>query len=163
MTYFSSKMNKIGNVKCDSYIVQNKFIVKPGKSPLFELSWANRKSNLNKISGLKSFLLLRNESQNVYLSHTIWNDKEDFLKWLKSQEFIESHKEDIKISTLDILEEHPTVIPYDVLEAFYNFDNYTNDREYEIHYEKYLDHEPIIDNINELLENKISTWRDFDI
>lgn len=138
-------INKIGNVKCDSYVVQNKFIVKPGKSHLFESSWANRKSNLKKINGLKSFLLIRNENQNVYLSHTIWNDKEDFLKWLESPEFKESHSDGLKLLTQDILENHPTIISYDILEKFCNIDNFTNNREYEIHYEKYLDHDSSID------------------
>jgi len=150
------KCSLLQNVRCNSYVVQNKFIVKQNKSYAFENFWAHRQSNLKTVPGVESFLLIKNEKNEKneknteYISHTLWADKDSFLTWLKSPEFFKSHQEDKQNATLEILESQPTYKTYNILESYF-IDNIGQDKEYQILYEKYYD-EPSVNNLTDIYD-----------
>lgn len=79
------------------YLAMNRFAVKKGQEEAFEAVWKGRETRLHELDGFKSFHLLKGpeaeDGQTVlYASHTIWNSKEDFLAWTKSEQFRDAHK-----------------------------------------------------------------------
>lgn len=79
------------------YIAMNRFQVKTGQEDAFEAVWRNRKSRLNDMPGFVSFDLLRGgedakKSYTLFASHTVWETREDFTAWTKSQNFRDAHK-----------------------------------------------------------------------
>jgi heme-degrading monooxygenase HmoA len=79
------------------YVAMNRFKVKPGMEEEFESVWKNRKSTLSEIKGFQKFHLLRssfNESEGytLFASHTVWDSREDFEAWTRSQNFRDSHR-----------------------------------------------------------------------
>lgn len=79
------------------YLAMNRFKVIKGQEEVFEAVWKGRDSRLGELAGFKSFHLLKGpESEDgetvLFASHTIWETKEDFLAWTKSQQFRDAHK-----------------------------------------------------------------------
>ena len=77
------------------YIAMNRFKIVPGKETDFENVWKNRETHLENVPGFKKFNLVKGEQKSdytLYASHSIWNSKDDFIDWTKSEEFRLAHK-----------------------------------------------------------------------
>ena len=73
----------------------NRFKIVLGKEQDFESVWKNRDTHLKGVPGFKEFHLVKgntNEEFTLYASHSIWNSKEDFINWTKSEAFRLAHK-----------------------------------------------------------------------
>ncbi len=76
------------------YMAMTRFQVSLGQEMLFESVWKKRKSYLNEMKGYRGLFLLRgetNETYSLYVSHFIWNSKEDFDVWTNSEDFVKAH------------------------------------------------------------------------
>ena len=77
------------------FIAMNRFKIVPGKESEFEKVWRERDTYLNGVTGFKEFHLVKGEKKeefSLYASHSIWNSKEDFINWTKSEAFKLAHK-----------------------------------------------------------------------
>jgi len=79
------------------FIAMNRFKVASGSEAAFEQVWKNRDSKLPEMPGFRDFHLLRGpaneaEGYTLYVSHTLWATRDDFLAWTKSQNFRDAHK-----------------------------------------------------------------------
>lgn len=77
------------------FIAMNRFAVKPGCEEEFEALWRNRESHIDKLPGFRQFHLLRGpekDGSTLYSSHVIWDSKEAFEAWTKSESFRLAHK-----------------------------------------------------------------------
>ena len=77
------------------FIAMNRFKIIKGKETEFENVWKKRDTHLANVAGFKSFNLIKGEEKDdytLYASHSIWNSKEDFWNWTKSEEFKLAHK-----------------------------------------------------------------------
>ena len=77
------------------YIAMNRFKIVKGKESEFENVWKNRETHLAEVPGFKNFNLVKgdaNEDHTLYASHSIWETKEDFWNWTKSEAFRKAHK-----------------------------------------------------------------------
>jgi len=79
------------------FIAMNRFKVQSGSEADFEAVWKNRDSTLSEMAGFRSFHLLRgpaneDEKYTLFASHTIWESKEDFVAWTKSENFRAAHR-----------------------------------------------------------------------
>ena len=73
----------------------NRFKIVLGKEKEFEEVWKNRDTHLNDVPGFKKFHLVKGEANDeytLYASHSIWNSKNDFINWTKSEAFRLAHK-----------------------------------------------------------------------
>lgn len=76
------------------YIAMNRFKVVKGSEAAFEEVWKSRDSHLDQVPGFKSFRLLRGAEADdftLYASHTIWNDRDTFVAWTRSEQFRVAH------------------------------------------------------------------------
>ena len=74
----------------------NKFKIVKGKEIEFEDVWKNRETHLADVPGFKNFNLMKgeeNDDHTLYASHSIWESKEDFWNWTKSEAFRLAHKD----------------------------------------------------------------------
>ncbi|MDX3927112.1 MAG: antibiotic biosynthesis monooxygenase [Shinella sp.] len=79
------------------YIAMNRFKVAAGQEEAFENVWRNRDSSLSQMPGFKQFKLLRGdtfvgEGYTLFVSHSLWASKEDFVAWTKSENFRAAHR-----------------------------------------------------------------------
>ena len=77
------------------FIAMNRFKIVLGKEKEFEDVWKNRDTHLEGVSGFKEFHLVKGEANDEYIlyaSHSIWNSKNDFINWTKSEAFRLAHK-----------------------------------------------------------------------
>ena len=77
------------------YIAMNKFKIILGQEHEFEQVWRIRETYLDEVKGFKEFHLLKgesNEEYTLYSSHSVWNSKNDFISWTKSESFKKAHK-----------------------------------------------------------------------
>ena len=73
----------------------NRFRIVLGKEKEFEDVWKNRDTHLKDVTGFKEFHLVKgdtNDEYTLYASHSIWNSKDDFINWTKSEAFKLAHK-----------------------------------------------------------------------
>lgn len=78
------------------FIAMNRFKVVKGSEDAFEEVWRGRDSRLKEMAGFVSFNLLRGpeaDDHTLYSSHTVWNSREEFELWTKSQQFRDAHKD----------------------------------------------------------------------
>ena len=78
------------------YIAMNRFKIVKGKESEFENVWKNRETHLAEVPGFKNFNFVKgdaNEDHTLYASHSIWETKEDFWNWTKSEAFRLAHKD----------------------------------------------------------------------
>ena len=76
------------------YIAMNRFRVLPGAEDEFETLWKSRDSKLRDVPGFVEFHLLRGperETHRLYSSHTIWESREAFEAWTRSEAFRAAH------------------------------------------------------------------------
>ena len=73
----------------------NRFKIVIGIESDFEDIWKNRETHLAEVPGFKNFNLVKgdaSEDHTLYASHSIWETKEDFWNWTKSEAFRLAHK-----------------------------------------------------------------------
>ncbi len=78
-----------------SFIAMNRFRIRLGREEDFETIWKDRESHLNEMKGFREFRLLKGpekEDHRLYSSHVIWDSREDFEAWTKSEQFRASHR-----------------------------------------------------------------------
>ncbi|MCB2080579.1 MAG: antibiotic biosynthesis monooxygenase [Novosphingobium sp.] len=76
------------------FIAMNRFQVKPGEEETFETVWKSRDSYLEDVPGFVEFHLLRgpaSEDHTLYATHTVWESRDAFEAWTKSEAFRKAH------------------------------------------------------------------------
>lgn len=76
------------------YIAMNRFRIAPGREEEFEAIWRERDTYLSEVPGFREFHLLRGPSEEaatLYASHSVWDSREDFENWTKSEAFRKAH------------------------------------------------------------------------
>lgn len=89
-----------------SFIAMNRFQVREGFEAGFEEMWRTRESRLKEVPGFREFRLLKGpegEGYRLYSSHVIWDSREDFEAWTRSEQFRDAHKGAGNTSTRDAL------------------------------------------------------------
>ncbi|MBO9477472.1 antibiotic biosynthesis monooxygenase [Shimia sp. R11_0] len=77
------------------YIAMNRFKIAPGREADCEEVWKSRESRLKELKGFREFRLLKgpqNEDHTLYSSHVLWDSREDFEAWTKSEQFRDAHR-----------------------------------------------------------------------
>ena len=80
-----------------AYITMNNFQVAADQAQAFEARWHERRSHLHEVPGFESFRLLRGEESEGavhYASHAVWESREAFEAWTKSDNFARAHSGD---------------------------------------------------------------------
>ena len=98
------------------YIAMNRFRVHEGREPDFEKVWAERDSYLDEVPGFVEFRLLRGatrEGVTQYISHSVWESRESFEEWTRSESFRKSHAR--AQSPAGTLEGHPKFEGYEIV------------------------------------------------
>lgn len=76
------------------FIAMNRFQINEGKEQDFIDIWKNRDSFLNEVPGFKSFNLLQGKTEDgitLFSSHAVWENKQVFEDWTKSEAFRKAH------------------------------------------------------------------------
>ncbi len=78
------------------YLTMNRFKVKPDpeSQAAFEEIWLRRESKLTQVPGFIEFHMLRGpqgDDYRLYASHTMWESKEAFEAWTRSDAFRSAH------------------------------------------------------------------------
>ncbi len=76
------------------FIAMNRFKIIPGNEEDFVDIWRNRETFLDDVPGFKEFHLLKGPATNeycLYASHSIWDSKQAFEDWTKSEAFRKAH------------------------------------------------------------------------
>jgi heme-degrading monooxygenase HmoA len=72
--------------------VANRLYVKPEYAHAFEKVFRERAGLVDKMAGFISNQVLRPVNEgDPYVVFTIWNSRQDFLNWVRSDEFIKGH------------------------------------------------------------------------
>ena len=79
------------------FIAMNRFQINAGHEAEFETVWRNRDSGLKQVPGFQSFHLLKGPVDKdtgctLYASHTIWESRDHFENWTKSEHFRKAHR-----------------------------------------------------------------------
>ncbi|MGB1388430.1 MAG: antibiotic biosynthesis monooxygenase family protein [Paracoccaceae bacterium] len=93
-----------------SYIAMNRFHIAPGREADFENVWRSRESHLKELKGFREFRLLKGPEGNgyrLYSSHVIWDSRDDFEAWTKSEQFRNAHKNAGNSATKGAILGHP--------------------------------------------------------
>jgi heme-degrading monooxygenase HmoA len=78
------------------FVAMNRFRVIKGQEEAFERVWRNRDTRLREMEGFVSFHLLRgpeSEDHTLYASHSIWESREAFEAWTRSEQFRHAHRD----------------------------------------------------------------------
>jgi heme-degrading monooxygenase HmoA len=94
------------------FVAMNQFSITPGREAEFEDAWRTRESYLQGFVGFIHFALLKGDEPGDYVSHTIWNTREDFLAWTQSESFRKSHS---TRSAEGVMAGHPRARFYDAV------------------------------------------------
>lgn len=76
------------------FIAMNRFRIAPGREEDFVEIWRTRESHLDEVPGFREFHLLRgpgDESGTLFASHSVWDSKEAFEAWTRSEAFRKAH------------------------------------------------------------------------
>ncbi len=76
------------------FIAMNRFRISEGREEIFEDIWRKRESHLDAVPGFREFHLLRGATENgetLYASHSVWESREDFEAWTRSESFRKAH------------------------------------------------------------------------
>ena len=77
------------------YLTMNRFRVKSGQEEAFEQVWKTRETHLHEVPGFVAFHLMKGEAKEdhtLYASHTLWQSREAFEAWTRSEAFRAAHK-----------------------------------------------------------------------
>jgi len=78
------------------FIAMNRFKVARGQEVEFEEVWRARDSRLDTVPGFQTFHLLRGpeaEEHTLFSSHTVWESRDAFEAWTKSDAFRTAHRD----------------------------------------------------------------------
>lgn len=98
------------------FIAMNRFEVRCGREESFERTWRERDSYLDQVPGFREFHLLRGPSTDehtLYVSHSIWDSREAFEAWTRSEAFRKAHAG--ARTPEGTLAGHPKLEPFDVV------------------------------------------------
>ena len=76
------------------FLAMNRFRIALGYEEGFEKVWKERDSYLNEVDGFVSFNLMKGavtEEYVLYASHSVWQSKDAFEAWTKSEHFRKAH------------------------------------------------------------------------
>lgn len=76
------------------FVAMNRFKIAAGKEADFIEIWRKRESHLDQVPGFKNFNLLQgpgNDEFTLFASHSIWESKEAFEAWTRSEAFRQAH------------------------------------------------------------------------
>jgi heme-degrading monooxygenase HmoA len=76
------------------FIAMNRFRIARGREAGFEALWRERDSQLEGVPGFQRFHLLRgpdDDEATLYASHTLWDSRQSFEAWTKSEAFRKAH------------------------------------------------------------------------
>ncbi len=76
------------------FIAMNRFKVIKGSEAEFEEVWRSRDRHLAEMDGFVDFHLLKGpeaDDHTLYASHTVWQTRDHFLAWTKSEQFRKAH------------------------------------------------------------------------
>jgi len=76
------------------FIAMNRFRIARGREDEFEKIWRERDSHLDRVPGFREFRLLKgpeDDEATLYASHTVWDSREDFEAWTRSEAFRKAH------------------------------------------------------------------------
>ena len=76
------------------FIAMNRFRIALGREAEFEKIWRERDSHLDGVPGFREFQLLKGPADaeaTLYASHTIWESREAFEAWTRSESFRKAH------------------------------------------------------------------------
>lgn len=76
------------------FIAMNRFRIVPGRESEFIDVWRNRETHLDGVPGFREFHLLQGETteeHTLFASHSIWDSREDFENWTRSEAFRKAH------------------------------------------------------------------------
>lgn len=76
------------------FIAMNRFKIVPGREAEFEEVWRSRDSQLTEVPGFIEFHLLRGptyDDHTLIASHTLWESREAFEAWTRSEAFRKAH------------------------------------------------------------------------
>ena len=76
------------------FLAMNRFKIALGYEKGFEKVWKERDSYLNEVDGFVSFNLMKGavtEEYVLYASHSVWQSKDAFEAWTKSEHFRKAH------------------------------------------------------------------------
>jgi heme-degrading monooxygenase HmoA len=77
------------------FIAMNRFKIAVGREDDFVAVWKNRDSHLAGVPGFRNFNLLRgasNEEYTLFASHSIWDSRDAFEAWTRSEAFRMAHR-----------------------------------------------------------------------
>jgi|SRR6516165_9834853 heme-degrading monooxygenase HmoA len=77
------------------FIAMNRFRIAPGSEEAFEAVWASRDTHLRDVPGFIAFDLLKGPARETYVlyaSHTLWQSRQAFEDWTKSEAFRAAHR-----------------------------------------------------------------------
>lgn len=95
------------------FIAMNNFKVNPGREGEFEQRWRERETYLDQVPGFVEFALLKGDTPGEYVSHTVWEDREAFVNWTKSESFTAGHRQGGSVA--GVLATHPEVRLYEAV------------------------------------------------
>ncbi len=72
------------------FITMNRFQIQEGREAEFEEMWRTRESYLHEVEGFVEFRFLRGP-EGEYVSHTTWESREAFERWVGSESFHKAH------------------------------------------------------------------------
>ena len=76
------------------FLAMNRFKIALGYEKGFEKVWKERDSYLDEVDGFVSFNLMKGvvtEEYVLYASHSVWQSKDAFEAWTKSEHFRKAH------------------------------------------------------------------------
>ena len=76
------------------FLAMNRFKIALGYEEGFEKVWKERNSYLNEVDGFVSLNLMKGavtEEYVLYASHSVWQSKDAFEAWTKSEHFRKAH------------------------------------------------------------------------
>ena len=76
------------------FVAMNRFRIAPGKEADFIEIWRNRETHLDQVPGFETFNLLQgasNDEFTLFASHSIWDSREAFEAWTRSNAFRQAH------------------------------------------------------------------------
>ena len=100
-----------------TFIAMNRFQVKKGSEKDFEHVWTSRETHLERVPGFVEFHLLKGpeaDDHTLYASHTIWQTRNAFEAWTRSEEFRKAHARAGNETTGSLYLAHPKFEGFEV-------------------------------------------------
>jgi len=94
------------------YVAMNRITVQEGRGTDLEAAFGSRARYVNEAPGFVAFHLLRPVQGNTYISMSMWESKEAFENWTKSENFAAGHRS----STQGVVAGRPVLEEYDAVE-----------------------------------------------